>query len=518
MRFFCIALFLFSLSSLSLCLVPTSSVRSPTGKLTTAFGEFGRLEGVGIAAVSRFLKSDDFVSLWQLNGDEEWVYRQIQSYRQAVVTYRFDQKLNGLSVFGGELAVHVHPRTNGVFGVSGSTVDSKLVPLPRQAIPLPPNFEIPFHNTLKTLLTPRLKYIVDEQHIGHLAWVTRVMSTKPNNYAGLAHPTQNSAPEPFDVYIDAITHEYLLDIPLYKKALDRTVFDCQNTTTLPGQFVRSEGMPPASDPVANQAYDNAGYCYNFYWNMFGRDSYDDKGSPLNSSIHYGVLYNNAFWNGEQMVYGDGDGVYFADFANDLGVICHELTHAVTQSTSNLRYWSESGALNEGFSDIMGSSSVVYTSNPTLDYPDPSVAWLNGINVTLVNLNPTGCYDCPPATRYMNNPPLDGHSTDYYPDRYTGFEDNRGVHSNSGIANLAYVLTVQGGAHPQQKSSIFVFPIGIQVAQQIYYLGFTQFLTSTSVFADARAATIQAANILYSDSPRIIQSTTDAWTTVGVEGQ
>jgi len=349
-----------------------------------------------------------------------------------------------------------------------------------------------------------------------LGWVMRVLSTKPNTFSGLSfESTRRTLPEPYDIYIDAITHAYLMDIPLYKKALYRTVLDCQNTTVLPGVFVRNEGMPPSSDPTVNQAYDNAGNCYNFYYNVFGRDSYDNNGAPLNSSVHYSYEYDNAFWNGEQMVYGDGDGVIFSDFANDLAVICHELTHAVTQTTSQLRYWSESGALNEAFSDIMGSSSVVYTAHPSIDIPDPSVAWSVGVNVTLVNLNPEGCPNCPRATRYMNNPPLDGHSTDYYPERYTGFQDNRGVHSNSGIANLAYVLTVQGGAHPQQKTSPFVFPIGIQVAQQVYYLGFTQFLTTSSGFADARVATIQAAVLLYSSSPLIVQSTGDAWTVVGV---
>jgi Zn-dependent metalloprotease len=307
-----------------------------------------------------------------------------------------------------------------------------------------------------------------------------------------------------------------MDIPHYKKALYRQVFDCQNGTTLPGVFVRGEGSKPVSDPTANQAYDNAGYCYNYYYNIFGRDSYDNQGAPLNSSIHYSVLYNNAFWNGNQMVYGDGDGVLFADFANDLAVICHELTHAVTQSTSNLRYWAESGALNEAFSDIMGSTSVVYTAHPDSDIPDPAVAWLMGVNVTLMNLNPTGCPFCPIATRYMFNPPLDGHSTDFYPERYTGLQDNRGVHSNSGIANLAYVLTVQGGAHPQQKTvGTSVIPIGLQVAQQVYYLAFTQYLFSSATFLDARIATIQAAYALYPTSGLILQSTTDAWTVVGV---
>ena len=123
-------------------------------------------------------------------------------------------------------------------------------------------------------------------------------------------------------------------------------------------------------------------------------------------------------------------------------MCHELTHAVTQTTSNLRYYGESGALNEGFSDIMGSSSAIFSANPSSDQVDPSKDWVIGRNSTLRLLNPVGCPDCPFGVRYMNFPNLDGSSVSFYGDLYKGFDDNGGVHENSGIANLAYVLTVQ----------------------------------------------------------------------------
>jgi len=306
-----------------------------------------------------------------------------------------------------------------------------------------------------------------------------------------------------------------VDISVWRNSLYRQVFDAQNTKNLPGVLLRKEGDPPVSDKNADEAYDNVGKCYYYYLNVYGRNSWDNEGSPLNSSVHYQVNYDNAFWNGEQMVYGDGDNIIFSDFTGDLTVICHEITHGVTQSTSNLRYWYESGSLNEAFSDIMGSSAVVYTQDPTLDRPDPELSWVIGPNCTLQNLNPTGCPDCPLGIRYMNNPILDGSSRDYYPNRYTGLQDNRGVHWNSGIANLAYVLTVQGGVHPQQMTSIYVEPIGLTHAQQVYYLAFTQYMTATSVYVDARAATIKAVQTLFPTSQPYIDSVTNAWTAVGV---
>jgi len=180
------------------------------------------------------------------------------------------------------------------------------------------------------------------------------------------------------------------------------------------------------------------------------------------------------------------------------VVCHELTHAVTSYTANLRYQGESGALNEGMSDIMGAASLVYRDK--------------GINVNTWHLG-YACYLAGTALRYMDNPILDGKSYDWYPTRYKGTSDNGGVHWNSGIANLAFVLMTQGGVHPQQKSNNWVEEIGIQQSQQIFYSALTQYMTVSTTFSQARAFTETAAKVLFGTAAETTAS--DAWTAVGV---
>jgi len=484
------------------------------------FGRFGTVRSLNNTDVLEFFRTSELMGLFRLSGDELLEFRKSHTFKDVVVTLRFDQFIHDLPVLGGEIAIHISPKTLEVHGLTGNLLSSSSITPPSEAVPLKEDdvrttLEIKHqHSGLKVATHPVLQYVIDENDVGRLCYHIAILSRKSSSVTGVT--TSNSTLlEPFDVYIDAVTHELVMDIPQWHKALYRQVFDVQNTKVLPGNLVRKEGNPPVSDANVNEAYDNAGKCYYYYLNLFGRDSWDDQGSPLNSSVHYSVKYDNAFWNGEQMVYGDGDDIIFSDFTGDLSVICHELTHAVTQSTSKLRHWYESGALNEAFSDIMGSSAVVYTTDPVFDRPDPATSWIIGPNCTLQNLNPTGCPDCPLGLRYMNNPTLDGSSRDYYPERYTGLEDSRGVHWNSGIANLAYVLTVQGGVHPEQKTTVYVGPIGLPQAQQIYYLGFTHYMTATSVFVDARAATLQATQALYPNNRPYYDSVGNAWTAVGV---
>jgi len=497
-----------------------SATWTKDGRPRMIFHEFGALQELSVNGVLNFLKTSEIQQLFKLSGKgEEFVFRNSHSYKDVVSTFRFDQILNGLPVFGGDVAVHITPSTKMVHGISGNLLSSDSVPQILDAVQMGDHvlneIQRRGHQNLKVVTRPTLTYLVDEADQGRLSWYIRGLSTKSISMNGNTI-SESSSFEPYDFYVDAINHELIMDISVWQKALYRQVFDAQNEKKLPGVLIRKEGEPETNDLFGNQAYDNAGLCYAYYWNIYQRDSWDNNGSPLNSSVHYEVNYDNAFWNGEQMVYGDGDNITFGDFTNDLSVICHELTHAVTQSTSHLRYWYQSGSLNEAFSDIMGSSSVVYTSDPSQDRPDPSTSWIIGPNCTLRNLNPDGCPDCPLGLRFMNNPPLDGSSRDYYPDRYEGLEDDRGVHWNSGIANLAYVLTVQGGVHPEFKTQIYVQPAGMDAAQRVFYLGFTQYMTTTSVYVDARAATMKAAKVLYPTKQAIYDSVRDAWSAVGVE--
>ncbi|HWW61820.1 MAG TPA: M4 family metallopeptidase, partial [Thermoanaerobaculia bacterium] len=142
-------------------------------------------------------------------------------------------------------------------------------------------------------------------------------------------------------------------IILPRRAKRRTVFDARNTTALPGRLVRAEGQARVRDRAANEAYDGAGQTYDYFQQVHERASVDDRGAALDSTVHYGVDFVNAQWNGRQMMYGDGDGKYFNRFTACLEVIAHELAHGVSQYTAAFDYSGQSGALSEHFSDVFG---------------------------------------------------------------------------------------------------------------------------------------------------------------------
>ncbi len=140
----------------------------------------------------------------------------------------------------------------------------------------------------------------------------------------------------------------------------RKVYDAGSGSDLPGKLVRSEGDAPTGDAAVDEAYDGSGATYDLYSGLFSRSSIDNQGMDLKSTVHFLKGYDNAFWNGEQMVYGDGDEDLpeaerlFNRFTIAIDIIAHELTHGVTQHEANLVYQDQAGALNESFSDVFGS--------------------------------------------------------------------------------------------------------------------------------------------------------------------
>ena len=250
----------------------------------------------------------------------------------------------------------------------------------------------------------------------------------------------------------------------------------------------------------------------YYFAIFGRDSLNNNGMQMVSTVHYGRNYNNAFWNGQQVAYGDGDGKKtFLELSGGLDVSTHEFTHGVTDFTSDLVYQGESGALNESFSDILGNSSEFYAQSNGLDpagHPD----WQIGEDVYL----PT---DDVAGFRNMADPAEDG-DPDHYSELYTGKQDNGGVHSNSGISNHAYYLLVNGGSNAgdapvHDHTGPSVVGIGLANAEQIFYKGFTS-LPSTATMSEARGATVAAASALYGVGSQQETSTSAAWDAVGVK--
>ncbi len=196
---------------------------------------------------------------------------------------------------------------------------------------------------------------------------------------------------------------------------------------------------------------------------------------LISRVHYDRNYNNAFWDGTQMTYGDGDGVTFIPLSQDADVVAHELTHGVTERSSGLIYQNESGALNEAWSDIFGALVDRQEGATGADI------WLIGEDI----YTPGTPGD---ALRDMADPAAVRRLTTTTPTRYTGTADNGGVHRNSGIANLAFQLLVDGGTHPRGKTSVNVPGIGFDAAADIFYAANVACLTPSSNFAGARYCT------------------------------
>ncbi|HEX5748651.1 MAG TPA: M4 family metallopeptidase [Archangium sp.] len=317
--------------------------------------------------------------------------------------------------------------------------------------------------------------------------------------------TDKGAPAMPNLFIDAKTGELVMQFDNLKTSRNRNTYDAGTRTTLPGTLVRNETSGPSSDAVLNQAHDNAGFTYDFYFTKFGRDSYNGTGGTLTSSVHYSRNYVNAYWDGTQMVYGDGDGSQSGPLTV-LDVVGHELTHAVTDTSSDLIYANESGALNEAMSDVFGASIEAYRDGAV-----SGNTWKIGEECW----TPATAGD---ALRYMNDPALAG-DYDYYPTRYTGTSDNGGVHWNSGIANLAFKLMVTGGTHPRGKTSNVVPALdanaytSIQKGAAIFYRANTVYLTPGSTFSEARGATAQAATDLYGATAAA--AVNEAWAAVGV---
>jgi Zn-dependent metalloprotease len=232
------------------------------------------------------------------------------------------------------------------------------------------------------------------------------------------------------------------------KRKQRLLYDAHGRSQLPGTLVRSEGQPDVADPAVNEAYDHAGTTYDFYDTIFKRNSLDGNGMTLIGTVHVGepdgrgryVSLDNAFWDGEQMAYGDGDGVIFQRFTRSLDVVGHELTHGVQSYTSNLEYAGQSGALNEHFADVFGILVRQWKNSETALKSD----WLIGREVLVGAPTRRAVRDMQhPGTAFMSDPYL---GTDPQPEHmsklYEGQSDNGGVHINSGIPNRAFVLAAR----------------------------------------------------------------------------
>ncbi|MFB7451639.1 M4 family metallopeptidase [Streptomyces sp. NPDC056194] len=285
----------------------------------------------------------------------------------------------------------------------------------------------------------------------------------------------------------------------------RTIYDAGHGTELPGVLVRKEGDAAVKDATVNRAHAGLGATFDLFAKAYGHRSIDGAGMPLLASVHFDEKYDNAFWNGEQMVFGDGDGELFLDFTIPVDVIGHELAHGFTQHSANLAYFGQSGALNESVSDVFGSLVKQYALGQSAAQAD----WLIGAGL----LGPA--IDNGVALRSMKEPGTayddDVLGKDPQPatmdDYVRTSSDNGGVHINSGIPNHAfYLLATELGGNAWER------------AGQIWYDVMTGgTLTEEARFSEFARATVAAARARYGDGEEI-QAVLKAWTAVGVPAE
>ncbi|BFU47117.1 M4 family metallopeptidase [Krasilnikovia sp. MM14-A1004] len=282
----------------------------------------------------------------------------------------------------------------------------------------------------------------------------------------------------------------------------RRIYDAGNTTNLPGTLVRDEGDPDSADVCVNEVYDGFGTTLDLYGQVYSRNSVDDAGLDLIGTVHYATDFNNAMWDGEQAIFGDGDGSIFNRFTIAIDVIGHELTHAVTQYTAGLAYRNQSGALNESISDVFGSLVKQYHASPrqTADEAD----WLIGAGLWAPRIHGAALRSMKaPGTAYED--PLVG--KDPQPATMDGYvttrQDNGGVHLNSGIPNHAfYLAAVSFGGYAWEK------------AGRVWYDALTDpSLSSNAGFLEFAQLTVQKAEALFGADGR--QRIHDAWAQVSI---
>jgi len=292
---------------------------------------------------------------------------------------------------------------------------------------------------------------------------------------------------------------------------DRVVYTADYGATLPGRQVRAEGAAPSGDAAVDEAYDGSGHTYDLYQSAYARSSVDGNGLRLDSTVHYQKGYDNAFWNGGQMVYGDGDEDLpqaqrlFNRFTIAVDVIGHELTHGVTQYTARLVYANQPGALNESISDVFGSLVKQRRLGQTAEQAD----WLIGQGLFTANVHGQALRSMKaPGTAYddavLGKDPQPAQMKDY--DHTT--DDNGGVHINSGIPNHAfYVTAARIGGYAWEK------------AGQIWYVALRDKLQARSDFQSAAALTFQTAGELFGAGSLEQQAVGQGWAEVGlgVEG-
>jgi Zn-dependent metalloprotease len=290
-------------------------------------------------------------------------------------------------------------------------------------------------------------------------------------------------------------------VELERDTPERTVRDAGGTEELPGRVVRREGDDPTGDPAVDEAYDGLGATHRLLRDGFGRRSIDGRGMPLEATVHFGENYDNAFWDGARMVFGDGDGVIFNRFTASLSIVGHELAHGVTQHTANFVYEGQSGALNESVSDVIGALVEQHRLRQTAD----QAGWLIGAGVFTDSVEGVALRSmAAPGTAYdddvLGRDPQPAHMRDFVETE----DDYGGVHINSGIPNKAFHLTATAlGGFAWERAGL------------IWYDALRSGIPATAGFARFADSTLAAAERRFGAGSPEHAAVADGWNGVGV---
>ena len=385
-----------------------------------------------------------------------------------MVHLTYQQYSRGVEVYGGAIKVHLDQKNQAILAASSSflaglpfvdvhpqVTKERAIEIARLALP-----------SGELLDNPRLVVFSDPSlalhTAGRLAWLVELRD--------LSIPARN-------IYVISASKESILTaLNRLTTVRQRKIYDARNSMALPGVLARSEGEAPTGDVDIDNAFNAAGAIYDYFYKTFGRDSYDGRGGELVSTVHFGAYYQNAFWDGKQLVYGDRFPV--------LDVAAHELSHAITEKTAALEYRWQYGALNESFSDIFAMM---------VDRND----WMLGEEL------PPEALAGQEAIRDLSAPLRLGQPA-HVRDWVATCDDEEGIHINSGIPNKAFYN--------------IAMTIGRDATERIFFRALTVYLSSHSTLEEARAAAIQAAQDLYPTIPFFKAGVEQGFNSVGLDGE
>ena len=490
-----------------------------------------------------------FKSTFKLNSNVDFKLLNIEKDNLGMQHYRYQETVNGNAVQGTMYIFHVKNNLvvsmNGLFFANLSTVPAAATLSESTALSMAINYVgASIYRWQSSIHENQLKEATDNPNAtwfpkGELVFAPVGFNYSANNFR-LAYVFDIYADMPLSrklIYVDAITGEIILTLDKIENtdtpATAITAYSGSQTiitdsfaggyrlqevahgggirtynnllaanATGTTDFVNAtttwNNVNAQLDQYATDAHWGAEKTWDYYDSTFNRNSVDDAGQPLLSYVHVDVNLVNAFWDGTEMNYGDGDATY--NPLTCLDVAGHEITHGVTQFTSNLNYQAESGALNESFSDCMGNSVRQFARHSAV------MDWLIGDEMGGTPF------------RSMADPNLYGDPDTYFGNNWASLTggDNGGVHTNSGVMNYWYYLLAEGGSGTNDNAFAYNIPaIGLDKAQQICYRAQAVYNTTTTGYMEMRANSIQAAIDLYGACSNEVQVVTNAWQAVGV---